>query len=65
VVVAGSIGQPGYLDYLEVEDGVGVTCGRYCHACCPLLYTRTGAGHAQVLFYYGTDHNWWLGTVPP
>jgi hypothetical protein len=22
-----------------------------------------GAGHAQVLFYYGGDSNWWLGTI--
>src|SRR5262252_1533703 len=22
-----------------------------------------GIGHAQVLFYYPGDHNWWLGTI--
>jgi hypothetical protein len=22
-----------------------------------------GVGHAQVLFYYQGDHNWWLGDV--
>jgi hypothetical protein len=26
-----------------------------------LLPDFTGAGHLQVLFYVGGDHNWWLG----